>query len=72
MGRSRLMPAILTLALFSGVLPGGHGGPSRAGAAVENSCVGCHTNLKKLIRLIWKIEEELPKPQKSVQTSGEG
>jgi hypothetical protein len=46
--------------------------PSVAGESVESSCIGCHTNLKKLIKLIWKIEEMQPKSQKSEEISGEG
>jgi hypothetical protein len=46
--------------------------PSVAGESVENSCIDCHTNLKKLIKLIWKIEEMQPKFQKSEEISGEG
>lgn len=37
-----------------------------------SSCVACHSNLKKLIRLCWKIEAARPKPLKSSETSGEG
>lgn len=43
--------------------------------AAENSnssCIACHTNLKKLIRLCWKIEDARPKSLKSSETSGEG
>jgi hypothetical protein len=46
--------------------------PSVAGESVESSCIGCHTNLKKLIKLIWKIEEVQPISQKSEEISGEG
>jgi hypothetical protein len=49
-----------------------HRNPSVAGESVESSCIGCHTNLKKLIKLIWKIEEMQPKSQKSEEISGEG
>jgi nitrate/TMAO reductase-like tetraheme cytochrome c subunit len=38
----------------------------------QSSCIECHTNLKKLIKLIWKIEEMRPKSQKSEEISGEG
>jgi nitrate/TMAO reductase-like tetraheme cytochrome c subunit len=49
-----------------------HRNPSVAGESVESSCIECHTNLKKLIKLIWKIEEMQPKSQKSEEISGEG
>jgi hypothetical protein len=49
-----------------------HRNPSVARESVESSCIGCHTNLKKLIKLIWKIEEMQPKSQKSKEISGEG
>jgi hypothetical protein len=49
-----------------------HRNASEAGDAAGSSCIDCHTNLKKLIKLIWKIEEMRPKPQKSKETSGEG
>jgi len=49
-----------------------HLNPSVAAESVESSCIGCHTNLKKLIKLIWKIEEMQPKSQKSEEISGEG
>jgi hypothetical protein len=38
----------------------------------SSSCIDCHTNFKKLIRLCWKIEAMRPKPLKSEETSGEG
>lgn len=38
----------------------------------NSSCVACHTNVKKLIRLGWKIEAERPNSMKSSETSGEG
>lgn len=51
-------------------------GVPQALVAAENetgsSCVACHTNVKKLIRLCWKIEAERPKSSKSSETSGEG
>ena len=37
-----------------------------------SGCVDCHTNLKKLIKLCWKIEEIRSKPLTSAETSGEG
>ena len=49
-----------------------HWNPSVAGESVKSSCIDCHTNLKKLIKLIWKIEEMQPKSQKSEEISGEG
>ncbi|RLB83344.1 MAG: hypothetical protein DRH17_02885 [Deltaproteobacteria bacterium] len=41
-------------------------------ASAKNECVGCHTNVKKLIRLSWEIEKIRPKPDKSAETAGEG
>jgi hypothetical protein len=49
-----------------------HQNTSVAGESVNNSCIECHTNLKKLIKLIWKIEEMQPKSQRSEEISGEG
>ena len=49
-----------------------HQNPSVAGESVNSSCIECHTNLKKLIKLIWKLEEMRPKSQKSQEISGEG
>jgi hypothetical protein len=49
-----------------------HQNPSVAGESANSSCIECHTNLKKLIKLIWKIEEMRPKSQKSQEISGEG
>lgn len=41
-------------------------------AAAQSQCITCHTDVKKLIRLSWEIEKIRPKPEKSVETSGEG
>lgn len=41
-------------------------------ANTDSTCVDCHTNLKKLMKLIWKIEEMHPKSLTSEETSGEG
>ncbi len=38
----------------------------------ESECIGCHTNLKDLMRLCWKIEKMRPKQAASEETSGEG
>ena len=38
----------------------------------DSQCVQCHAELKKLIRLCWKIEASRPKQQASAETSGEG
>ena len=57
---------ILGIALWN------HQNPSVAGESANSSCIECHTNLKKLIKLIWKIEEMQPKSQKSEEISGEG
>jgi hypothetical protein len=43
-----------------------------AAAAKPSQCVACHSNLKKLIRLCWKVEALKPKPAASEETSGEG
>jgi hypothetical protein len=39
---------------------------------IQNQCIQCHTNLKKLIRLCWEVEKLKPKPKGSSETSGEG
>jgi len=41
-------------------------------APAASQCVQCHTKLKTLIRLCWKIEASRPKQQASAETSGEG
>jgi hypothetical protein len=38
----------------------------------ENQCVKCHTNVKGLIRLGWKIEKIKGKPTASQEIAGEG
>ncbi|MDY6790295.1 MAG: hypothetical protein SWH54_03405 [Thermodesulfobacteriota bacterium] len=38
----------------------------------ESKCIGCHTHLKNLMRLCWKIEKMRPKQDESAETSGEG
>ena len=38
----------------------------------ESECISCHTNLKDLMRLCWKIEKMRPKQAGSEETSGEG
>ena len=38
----------------------------------SNQCAVCHADLKKLMRLCWKIEKMRPKAQASSETSGEG
>jgi len=38
----------------------------------ESECISCHTNLKDLMRLCWKIEKMRPKQAASEETSGEG
>jgi len=43
-----------------------------AGGEADSSCIACHANVKKLIKLGWKIEAERPKSLKSSETSGEG
>jgi hypothetical protein len=37
-----------------------------------SQCVQCHANLKKLIRLCWKVVEIRPRGKVSTETSGEG
>ena len=51
--------------------------PSKASRATADSasvseCVKCHTNVKGLIRLGWKIEEIKGKPSVSEEIEGEG
>jgi len=38
----------------------------------ESECISCHTNLKDLMRLCWKIEKMRPKQADSEETSGDG
>jgi hypothetical protein len=37
-----------------------------------STCIDCHTNVKQLIRLCWKVEALKPKRSMSKETSGEG
>jgi hypothetical protein len=37
-----------------------------------NECVGCHTNLKKLMDLSWVVKKIKPKEEFSKEISGEG
>jgi len=54
------------------MVPWIHQSLSAAGEGGSSRCIDCHTNLKKLIRLCWKVEALKPKPLKSEETSGEG
>lgn len=45
---------------------------SKSDEKADNQCVACHTDLKKLIRLCWKVEALKPKSLKSEESSGEG
>lgn len=42
------------------------------GTESESKCISCHTNLKDLMRLCWKIEKMRPKQAGSEETSGDG
>jgi hypothetical protein len=67
---SRLI--LLCCALISvSIVPWSYQNLSEAGEG-GSRCIDCHTNLKKLIRLCWKVEALKPKPLKSEETSGEG
>lgn len=37
-----------------------------------STCVQCHTDVKKLIRLSWEVEKVRGKPQLSAENEGEG
>jgi hypothetical protein len=45
---------------------------SEKGTENESKCISCHTNLKDLMRLCWKIEKMRPKQAESAETSGKG
>jgi nitrate/TMAO reductase-like tetraheme cytochrome c subunit len=40
--------------------------------AEESSCVSCHTNLKKLLKITSDIEASKPKVEKPAESKGEG
>ena len=40
--------------------------------AEESSCVSCHTNLKKLLKITRTIEASKPKVEKPAESKGEG
>jgi len=40
--------------------------------APTSTCVQCHTDVKKLIRLGWEVEKVRGKPQLSAENEGEG
>jgi hypothetical protein len=37
-----------------------------------STCMQCHTDVKKLIRLSWEVEKVRGKPQLSAENEGEG
>jgi len=41
-------------------------------SAEESSCVSCHTNLKKLLKITSAIEASKPKVEKPAESKGEG
>ncbi|MCD4744558.1 MAG: hypothetical protein K8R67_19010 [Desulfobacteraceae bacterium] len=45
---------------------------SEKGTESESKCISCHTSLKDLMRLCWKIEKMRPKQAASEETSGDG
>ena len=54
----------LVLCLARPVVPG-------AGTA-QSQCAGCHSDLKRLIRLCWEVEKIRPKAGPSAENAGEG
>ena len=40
--------------------------------APTSTCVQCHTDVKKLIRLSWEVERVRGKPKVSAENEGEG
>jgi hypothetical protein len=38
----------------------------------DSTCVQCHTDVKKLIRLGWEVEKVRGKPEVSAENEGEG
>jgi hypothetical protein len=71
MKHSRLILSCAVLISVS-MVPWIHQSLSEAGEGGGSQCIDCHTNLKKLIRLCWKVEALKPKALKSEETSGEG
>ena len=41
-------------------------------ASSASTCVQCHTDVKKLIRLGWEVEKIRGKPRVSAENEGEG
>ncbi|MCP4691807.1 MAG: hypothetical protein GY859_27425 [Desulfobacterales bacterium] len=41
-------------------------------ASETSTCIQCHTNVKKLIRLGWEVEKVKGKPSASQEIEGEG
>lgn len=46
--------------------------PLASQEAPTSTCVQCHTDVKKLIRLGWEVEKVRGKPQLSAENEGEG
>ena len=46
--------------------------PASAQEAPASSCVTCHTDVKKLIRLGWEVEKVRGKARVSAENEGEG
>jgi hypothetical protein len=63
---------ILSGTLFLGILALSDKPQATADSVSENECVKCHTNVKGLIRLGWKIEKIKGKPAASSEIQGEG
>ncbi|NVL90458.1 MAG: hypothetical protein HWN69_05605 [Desulfobacterales bacterium] len=60
---------VFAIAVFLGPA---HGYAKAETAEAKSECITCHTDVKKLIRLGWKIEKTRPKPGKSAETAGKG
>ncbi len=63
-----LIPVILLFYLWATVL----GASDAQEGDDENLCVDCHTNLKQLMDLSWKVKNIKPKTAVSKKISGEG
>lgn len=46
--------------------------PLAAQQSPPDQCVQCHTDVKKLIRLSWEVENLRGKPEVSAENEGEG
>ena len=71
MKHSRLILSCCVLISVS-MVPWIHQNYSAAGEGGSSQCIDCHTKLKKLIRLCWKVEALNAKPLNSEETSGAG